>query len=66
MAYRPNIFAHEYFKYPEGKGPRRESQYWKHCFLVFCDALHAWAIPRLTYYFVGLSIILLHKDCISA
>ncbi|KAL1508956.1 hypothetical protein ABEB36_003769 [Hypothenemus hampei] len=65
MAYRPHLFAHEYFKYPEGTGPKRTNQFWKYLLLDICDHLHKWALPRFTYYFTGISVILLHKDCLS-
>ncbi|ERL90809.1 hypothetical protein D910_08155, partial [Dendroctonus ponderosae] len=66
MAYRPHIFSNEYFKYPEGKGPERATQFWKKYFFTLCDSLHLWALPRFTYFIVGISIILLHKDYLSA
>lgn len=65
VAYRPYMFSSEYFKYPEGKGPNRSAQLWKQYVLTLCDILHTWALPRFTYYFIGISIILLHKDCLS-
>ncbi|XP_066247349.1 glycerophosphodiester phosphodiesterase 1 [Euwallacea similis] len=65
LAFRPHIFANEYFKYPEGKGPRRSTQFWKHYLLKIFDFLHSWALPKFTYYLLGISVILLHKDCLS-
>ncbi|KAJ8919001.1 hypothetical protein NQ315_016905 [Exocentrus adspersus] len=66
LAWRPNVFAYDGYKYPDGKGQRRQATWYKHFFLCFCDVLHSWALPRLTYYVLGLSAILLHKDALSA
>ncbi|KAF7266908.1 glycerophosphodiester phosphodiesterase 1 [Rhynchophorus ferrugineus] len=65
LAYRPSGFANEYYKYPEGKGPQRSNILWKHYCLLLLDLLHSWALPRITYYMLGLSVILIHKDCLS-
>lgn len=66
MAYRPYAFSTEYYRYPEGKGPNRYNQFFRHSIAVCSDILHEWALTRITYYLVGLSVILLHKDCLSA
>lgn len=34
-------------------------------FWIF-DALNSWALPRITYYVLGLSVILLHKDSVCS
>jgi glycerophosphoinositol glycerophosphodiesterase len=65
LAWRPHAFAYESYNFPLGKGPRRSTNWWKHCTLKFCDILHEWALHRITYYILGLSIILLHKDVVS-
>lgn len=65
LAWRPNAFAYDSFKYPEGKGNRRAKKWYFHYILCLCDILHSWALPRITYYLLGLSVILLHKDALS-
>ncbi|XP_018576685.1 glycerophosphodiester phosphodiesterase 1 [Anoplophora glabripennis] len=65
LAWRPNVFAYHSYKYPEGKGERRANMWYKHFWLCFCDILNYWALSRLTYYILGLSVILLHKDALS-
>ncbi|KAJ3666138.1 hypothetical protein Zmor_001592 [Zophobas morio] len=65
MAWRPHVFAYESYNYPLGKGPRRSKEWYKHYFLELCDVIHGWALPRIIYYFIGLSAILLHKDVIN-
>ncbi|XP_050296888.1 glycerophosphodiester phosphodiesterase 1 [Anthonomus grandis grandis] len=65
LGYRPHMFASQSFKYPVGQGPNRATQFWKTQFFAFCDILHTWAISRITYYVLGIPVILLQKDCIS-
>nr|CAH7764780.1 unnamed protein product [Callosobruchus chinensis] len=65
LAWRPHAFAYESFKYPEGKGPRRASAWHKHILNELWDIVHTWSLPRITYYFLGLSALLLHKDALS-
>nr|CAH7764782.1 unnamed protein product [Callosobruchus chinensis] len=63
LAWRPHAFAYESFKYPEGKGPRRASAWHKHILNELWDIVHTWSLPRITYYFLGLSALLLQKRC---
>ncbi|CAH1173543.1 unnamed protein product [Phaedon cochleariae] len=65
LAWRPYCFTHESFRYPEGKGDRKNKVLYKHYLLMFCNMLHNWALPRITYYLLGLSVILLQKDSVS-
>ncbi|KAG5877481.1 hypothetical protein JTB14_029987 [Gonioctena quinquepunctata] len=65
LSYRPFAFSYDSFKYPEGRGTTRSESFFKHYSLCFLDLLHAWAVPRILYYLLGLSIILLQKDTIS-
>lgn len=66
MAWRPHSFAYESYKYPDGKGPKRYTSIYKHYIAVLCDFLLAWGLPRVLYYFCGLSIILLLKESLHA
>ncbi|XP_074038862.1 glycerophosphodiester phosphodiesterase 1 isoform X2 [Leptinotarsa decemlineata] len=65
LSYRPYAFSRDSFKYPEGKGNKRTEAVFKYYLLCSLDALLAWAVPRIIYYILGLSTILLHKDAIS-
>ncbi|XP_044258478.1 glycerophosphodiester phosphodiesterase 1 [Tribolium madens] len=65
LAWRSDAFAYDSFNYPVGPGIRRSKVWYKHFFLVFLDLLHEWALPRITYYLLGLSVILLHKDAVN-
>lgn len=65
LAWRPNSFAYDGFKYPDGKGNRRAKKFYIHYALYLCDIIHTWALPQITYYILGLSVILLHKDVLS-
>ncbi|XP_044761296.1 glycerophosphodiester phosphodiesterase 1-like [Coccinella septempunctata] len=65
MAWRPYAFVYESFNYAQGPGPKRAKTWYKHCYLMLCDILHEWLLPRLTYYFLGLSVILMHKDALE-
>ncbi|XP_014237676.1 glycerophosphodiester phosphodiesterase 1 [Trichogramma pretiosum] len=65
MAYRPGFFT--YFNYNGQKGPwePRYNSLHMHLLASMMDLIHDWAFPRLTYYLLGLSFVLLHKDLIS-
>ncbi|XP_056638282.1 glycerophosphodiester phosphodiesterase 1 isoform X2 [Diorhabda sublineata] len=38
----------------------------KNALFWILDCLHSWALPRITYYVLGLSVILLHKDLVCS
>ncbi|CAH1969800.1 unnamed protein product [Acanthoscelides obtectus] len=65
LAWRPHFFAYESYKYPEGKGSKRATAWHKHILNELNDIVYAWCLPRITYYFLGLSALLLHKDALS-
>ncbi|GJQ88100.1 hypothetical protein Trydic_g13110 [Trypoxylus dichotomus] len=65
LAWRPYPFTRVSYSYPAGKGPRRSNIFYKHIFYVLCDVLHEFLLPTVTYYLMGISFILLHKDAIS-
>ncbi|EEZ98717.1 glycerophosphodiester phosphodiesterase 1 [Tribolium castaneum] len=65
LAWRPHAFAYDSFNFPMGPGIRRGKVWYKHFLLVLCDFIHEWALTRITYYLLGLSVILLHKDAIN-
>lgn len=65
MAWRPGAFAYSSYNYPEGEGEKRATSWYKHFMLKIVDCIHEWALPRITYYLLGLSIVLLHKDAIN-
>lgn len=65
LAYRPYFFSNESYSFLTGVGPRRYNSLWKHYLACIVDTVHSWALPRITCHFIGLSVILLHKDCVS-
>ncbi|KAJ8985059.1 hypothetical protein NQ317_019742 [Molorchus minor] len=65
LAWRPYNFTSENFRYPDGPGPRKSDVWYKHYFLQVCDNIHTWALPRITFYLLGISVVLLHKDALS-
>lgn len=66
LAWRPGIFAYKSYSAKIGVGTRRERNIFKHTFLCVLDSIHEWLLSRITYYLLGISMILLHKDVISA
>lgn len=65
LAWRPHIFAYQSYNASVGKGPRRQRSLLYHTVLVVADFVHEWLLSRFTYYFLGVSMVLLHKDVIS-
>ncbi|KAL3278618.1 hypothetical protein HHI36_016158 [Cryptolaemus montrouzieri] len=65
MAWRPFALVYESYNYAQGPGPKRAKTWYQNWFLHVCDSLHEWLLPRLTYYLLGLSVILLHKDALA-
>ncbi|KAK9712044.1 Glycerophosphoryl diester phosphodiesterase family [Popillia japonica] len=64
LAWRPYAFSHVSYSYAAGKGPRRSTVFYKHIFNVICDKVHEFLLSTITYYLMGISFILLHKDAI--
>ncbi|CAG9830582.1 unnamed protein product [Diabrotica balteata] len=65
LAWQPCIFK----KVSEGHGEGNIKQFKaliKRYLVWMCDMLHSWALPRITYYLLGLSVILLHKDSVCS
>ncbi|KAJ8946667.1 hypothetical protein NQ318_019979 [Aromia moschata] len=65
LAWKKDEFSYEICEHDGCRGKRRANVWYKHCFLVLCDFIHAWALPRITYYVLGVSLILLHKESLS-
>ncbi|KAF5270431.1 hypothetical protein FQR65_LT05619 [Abscondita terminalis] len=65
LAWRPYCFTYHNYTALEGKGEKKSLNPFKHVFLCVCDILYEWFLPRLTHNILGISLILLHKDCIS-
>ncbi|XP_018334106.1 glycerophosphodiester phosphodiesterase 1 [Agrilus planipennis] len=65
LAWRPFIFSSTSYSAFTEKGLRRAEQWYKYYLLLICDYLHDWLLFNITYYFLGLSLILLHKDVIN-
>ncbi|XP_017771425.1 PREDICTED: glycerophosphodiester phosphodiesterase 1 isoform X2 [Nicrophorus vespilloides] len=66
IAYRPYFFSYSGYMFPEGLGRRRARFLPKHLVNLMVDKLHSWLLPKVTYYVTGISLILLHKDFMSA
>ncbi|KRT84830.1 hypothetical protein AMK59_1171, partial [Oryctes borbonicus] len=64
LAWRPYAFTRVSYSYPAGKGPRRSNVFYKHILYALCDILHDFLLTKITYYLMGISFILLHKDAI--
>ncbi|XP_043273141.1 glycerophosphodiester phosphodiesterase 1 [Venturia canescens] len=65
LAWRPKFFSTTSFGGLDGPGLVRFKNPFKHLMACILDAVHEWALPRFTYYILGISAILLHKDVIS-
>lgn len=65
VAWRPRFFSTS--KYSGLKGPfeSRYNDVFKNILATLVDVVHDWALERITYYILGLSFILLHKDVIN-
>ncbi|KAF2896207.1 hypothetical protein ILUMI_09966 [Ignelater luminosus] len=65
LAWRPHCFTHCSYSAATGVGDRRTSNILKYWLLCLFDIVHEWLLSRVTYYLLGISLILLHKDAIS-
>ncbi|XP_063976720.1 glycerophosphodiester phosphodiesterase 1 [Diachasmimorpha longicaudata] len=65
LSYRPRIFSTVSYSGLKDSGPARYSNPIQHTIARLLDTLHDWALTRFTYYVIGISVILLHKDIIS-
>ncbi|KAK9879010.1 hypothetical protein WA026_003824 [Henosepilachna vigintioctopunctata] len=65
VSWRPYSFVYESFNYVQGPGPRRAKTWHQNCYLYVLDSLHEWLLPRLTYYLLGISVLLIQKDALG-
>ncbi|XP_023247061.1 glycerophosphodiester phosphodiesterase 1 [Copidosoma floridanum] len=65
IAWRPQFFSMGFYSGIKGPRESRFSNLFLHILAMIVDAIHDWAYDRITYYVLGLSFILLHKDIIS-
>ncbi|XP_015610352.1 glycerophosphodiester phosphodiesterase 1 [Cephus cinctus] len=66
LSWRPFVFSRKSYSSLDGPGAVRFNNPLKHIAAWTLDVIHSWALPRFTYYLLGLSVILLHKDIVSA
>lgn len=65
MAYRPYIFAYDCYSAIAGKGKPWSNNFIVQLYYRTVDKLFYWAVPTVVYYILGLSGVLLLKDCVS-
>lgn len=65
VAWRPQFFSTSTYNGIEGPREPRFNNLFKHILAMMVDVVHDWALERITYYVLGLSFILLHKDVIN-
>jgi len=65
MAFRPYFFSHKSYSYPKGTGDRRACNIAMHLYYAGVNSVLTWCMYNISYYVIGLSVVLLHKDCIS-
>lgn len=65
LAWRPRIFSTTNYTGLDGPTIGRFRSPFKNLFATFLDILHDWALRRFTYYILGISAILLHKDVVN-
>ncbi|KAJ8669713.1 hypothetical protein QAD02_000972 [Eretmocerus hayati] len=66
LAWRPRMFSLAKYTGIKGASEARYRSYHKHILMSCVDIAHDWALAHVTYYILGLSFLLLHKDVISA
>ncbi|CAH1109392.1 unnamed protein product [Psylliodes chrysocephalus] len=62
LASKRNIFNDMILRCPEGCRPNRVLWMLQSYLVIAFEIIHNWALPRITYYLLGISVILLHKD----
>ncbi|XP_031779201.1 glycerophosphodiester phosphodiesterase 1 isoform X2 [Nasonia vitripennis] len=65
VAWRPQFFSTTTYNGIDGPREPRFNNLFKQILAGLADVVHDWALERITYYVLGLSFILLHKDVIS-
>ncbi|XP_011504543.1 PREDICTED: glycerophosphodiester phosphodiesterase 1 [Ceratosolen solmsi marchali] len=65
IAWRPRIFSMNNYNGIDGPYKPRYNNLFKQIGAVIVDIIHKWALENVTYYILGLSFLLLHKDVIS-
>lgn len=65
LAWRPQMFS--YAKYDRIQGPNKlhYSNMFHNIYALLLDFIHDWAMERLTYYILGLSFVILHRNLVS-
>ncbi|CAG9857269.1 unnamed protein product [Phyllotreta striolata] len=62
LAWKQNIFKDALLNYQEGGRLNKLTKFLIKYTVIALEVVHNWALPRITYYVLGISVILLHKD----
>ncbi|XP_033231087.1 glycerophosphodiester phosphodiesterase 1 [Belonocnema kinseyi] len=65
LAWRPRFFSTITYKGLDGPSTGRFRNPFKNILATALDIIHDWALHRFTYYILGISAILLHKDAVN-
>lgn len=66
LSYRPRYFSTQSYSGLNGHGPARLKNPFKQLLASTIDILHDWCLPKFSYYVLGITAILMHKDTISS
>ncbi|XP_065343714.1 glycerophosphodiester phosphodiesterase 1 [Cloeon dipterum] len=68
LSWRPGLIAFEDYTYSRSVGGpyrRRYPVFWQHAVAVVADVIHRWCLFNIYDFLLGISAVIVHKDCLS-